>query len=50
MKTKPNIKLVGDKKNGFVITVYDGKEWHWDMEMTFEEIRMLRELITKKIK
>lgn len=50
MKSKPQIQIKGNKKDGWVIIVYDNGEWRWDLAVTNSELIFLKEILNKKIK
>ena len=50
MKLKSVVKLEGNKKGGFVITIEDNMGFCGDLAITHEEAKMLLELLKKKIK
>lgn len=49
MKKGNIIKIKGSKKDGYIITVLDGRKYH-DGYYTYDELVELSRLISKKVK
>ena len=46
---KSKVKLQGNKKEGWIITISDNIGFKEDMPITHEELEMLKKLIDKKV-
>ena len=48
---KPTIKLTGNKKDGFVLSLHNPLDnFKWDQSLTEDELLTIREAINKKLK
>lgn len=48
--TETKVKVTGNKRQGLVITISDAAGFKEDMPLTYEEGKLLRDLLIKKIK